>query len=91
LKLVHFTGNGDTGLSEDMRDLRFTQSRGVIFKGQPVVRLVNLEAPQAVSVREFAQPVQLLKAQGRLQFVCNFEECHAREYSRPFPAALDAI
>ena len=59
-----------------MRNLRFTQPRSVIFKRQLGLRIIQLEFPQTVSIREFAELPQLIRSQRRSQRIFNFEKCH---------------
>ena len=42
---------------------------------------IDTKATQAVGVGEFAETVELFEAQGRLEFVGDFDECHGRDYS----------
>ena len=79
-ELVDFAGDGDAGLAEDVGDLGFAQARGVVFEGEVVLLLVDVEAAQAVGVGEFAEAAELFEAQRGLQFVSDFEECHRRKY-----------
>src|ERR1700756_1102088 len=59
-----------------MSDLRLAQPGRIVFKRQfgPVV--VELEFAQAVGVGKFAEAVQLLGRERRLQGVSDFEEWH---------------
>ena len=59
-----------------MGDLCVSEARGVIFEGNLVFPLIDAEFAQAVGVGEFSEALELLKAQRRLKFVGNFEECH---------------
>ena len=63
-------------MTENAGDVRLAQSRGVVFKGEVILLLVDAKAAQAVSVGEFAEAAELFEAQRRLQFVRDFEECH---------------
>jgi len=59
-----------------MGNLRFAQSRSIIFKRQFRAVMVELEFPQTVGVGEFAEAVDLLGREWRLQSVADFEERH---------------
>jgi len=89
-KLIQFAGDSNAGLPQHVRHLGLAQPRGVVFKGQPVLLFVNLETTQPIGIRELAEAIHLLEAERRLQFVRDFEECHARDYSSPHTGALDA-
>ena len=80
-ELVDFAGDGDAGLAEDVGDLGFAQARGVVFEGEVVLLLVDVEAAQAVGVGEFAEALELFVAERRVEFVGDFEECHGGDYS----------
>ncbi len=56
-----------------MGDLRFAEARGVVFKGDMVLRFIDAHAAQAVGVGEGAQAAELFG----LKFVGNFNECHS--------------
>ena len=74
--LVEAAGDGDFGLAEGVDDLCFAEARSVVLKGHLLPRIVEAKAAQAVSISEFAEPVQLIVAQRGLQFVSNFHEGH---------------
>lgn len=78
--LIYLARNRDAGLPQHMSDLRVPQARRVIFKRQPVLA-VYAKFAQAVGIREFTEPAQLRQAQGRLQLIGNFEECHGNDYT----------
>jgi len=73
---VHFAGNGDAGLAKGVRDLRLAQTGSIVLEGELVLLLVDAKPAKAVCVGEFAEAAELVEAQGRLQFVGDFEECH---------------
>jgi hypothetical protein len=78
---VHLAGYSDAGLAEDMGDLRVAEARGVVFEGEMVLLLVDVEFAQAIGVGERAEAAELRKAQRMLQLVGDFEECHATNYT----------
>ena len=69
---VEAAGDGDAGLAESVGHLGFAEARGVVFEGQLFPRIVEAEAAEAVSVREFAEMEELVVAQRGLQFVSHF-------------------
>jgi hypothetical protein len=73
--------NRDTRLAEDVRDLGLAETRGVVYKCQMVVPLIDVKTAQTVGVRERAEAAELLEAQRRLQFKRNFGQCHGTDYS----------
>src|SRR5207245_7770529 len=75
---VDFARHDNLGSTQRVGYLRFAQARRVVFKRQLFLRIVQTKPPQAVNVRELAEMAQLLFAQGRLQFISHFHECHAR-------------
>jgi len=78
--LVDFAADGDAGQAEDVGDLSLAETRGVVFEGEVVLLLVDMEAAEAVGVGKFTEPGELLEADRGLQFVSDFEECHRRKY-----------
>jgi hypothetical protein len=80
-QLVAFVGNGDAGLAEDVGDLGFVEARGVVFEGELVFLFVDVKAPEAIGVGEFAEAAELFEAQRRLQLVGDFKKCHKRKYT----------
>jgi hypothetical protein len=79
--LVHFAGDSDAGLAEDVGDLCVAKARGVVFEGQMIPLLVDAEFSQAIGVGERPEAAELCEAERILQLVGDFEECHARNYS----------
>jgi hypothetical protein len=79
--LVHFAGDSDAGLAEDVGDLCVAKARGVVFEGELIPLLVDAEFSQAIGVGERAEAAQLCEAQRMLQLVGDFEKRHARNYS----------
>jgi len=75
---VDASQHGNFGLPQYVLDFRFFQPGRVIFKGQAVRLFVNAKSPQSIGVGKAAKRLQLLRAQPRLQFVCDFHECHAQ-------------
>lgn len=73
--------NRDARLAEDVSDLGLAKTRGVIYKCQMVVLIIDPKTAQTISVRERAEAAELLEAQRRLQFKRDFGECHGRDYS----------
>jgi hypothetical protein len=78
---VHFAGYGDAGLAEDVGDLRVAEARSVVNESEVILLFIYAEASQAVSVGERAEAAELFVAQRRLQFVRDFEQGHAWNYS----------
>ena len=74
-------GDGDPGLGEGVKDLSFPEARGVVFEGKAVVLFVNAQAAKTISVGEFAQSLELLVAERRVQFIGDFEKCHVGHYT----------
>ncbi len=72
--------DGDTGLAEGVCDLGFAETRGVVFKGDGFAGVVDVKAAEAIEVGEFAEALELFVAEGRVEFVGDFEECHERNY-----------
>ena len=66
--------------------LCLAKARGVVLKREPPAGFVNVESAQAVGVGEFAETLELLVAQGRLQFISDFEKGHGVKYSRSGPS-----
>jgi len=79
-RLIDFAGDRDAGAAENMGDLGFAQAGGVILKGELILLFIDAETAQAIGVSEFAEAAELIEAQGRLQFVGDFEECHGGKY-----------
>jgi hypothetical protein len=79
--LVDSARYGDAGFAEDVGDLGVAEARGVVFESEMVLLFVDAKAAQAVGVGECAEAAELFETQGRLQFVSDFEERHARNYS----------
>ena len=73
----HPLHDGNSRFPEDVRNLRFTKSRGVVFQGKVLLFFVHAETPQSVRVGEFAEALELLEAGGRVKLVGDFEKCHA--------------
>jgi len=69
--------DGDAGLGEGVGDLGFAKARGVVFEGQGFAGVVDVEAAEAVEIGKFAETLELFVAQGRMEFVGDFEKCHA--------------
>ena len=57
---VYLARDGDSGLSQDVGDLRFAEAGGVVIKRDLIFLLVHVDAAQAVGVGKFAQALQLL-------------------------------
>jgi hypothetical protein len=74
--LINSSNNRDTGLTQNMGDLRVAQARSVVFESELVLLLIDAKPAQPISVSEFAKAVQLLKAERRLQFVGDFDQGH---------------
>jgi hypothetical protein len=74
--------DGDAGLGESVSDLGFAEARGVVFEGEGFAGVIHVEAAQAIEIREFAEALELFVAQGREEFVADFEKRHAGNYSR---------
>jgi hypothetical protein len=70
-------------LAEGVKHLGLAQARGVVFEGEAPGGFVDMEAAEAVGVGEFAEPLELLVAEGSQEFVADFEKCHGGEYSSP--------
>jgi hypothetical protein len=79
--LVDFAGDGDGGLAEDMSDLGFVEARGVVLEGKVFLGFVEAEAAQAVSIGKVAEALELVLGKRGLQFVSDFDECHAGDYT----------
>ena len=77
-QLIDFAGDGDAGAAEHVSDLGVAEARGIVFEGDLVFLLVDAEFPQAIGVGEFAEALELLKAQRGLQFISNFKKRHGR-------------
>ena len=73
--------DGDAGLAEGVGDLGFAEARGVVFEGEGFAGVVNVKAAEAVEVGEFAEALELFVAERRVEFVGDFEKCHARDYT----------
>ena len=68
-------------MGEGVGDLGFAEARGVVLEGESFGRVVDVEAAEAVEIGEFAEALELFVAQGRMEFVGDFEKCHAGDYS----------
>jgi hypothetical protein len=79
--LVDFACDRDAGLAKDVGDLRVAEARGVVLESEMVLLFVDAKATQTVSVGERAEAAELFEAQGRLQFIGDFEKRHAWNYS----------
>lgn len=79
--LVDSARYGDAGLAEDVGDLRIAEARGVVLEGEMVLLFVDAKAAQTIGVGECAETAELFETEGRLQFVSDFEERHARDYN----------
>jgi hypothetical protein len=79
--LVDSARYGDAGLAEDVGNLSVAEARGVVFEGEMRLLFVDAKAAQAIGVGECAEAAELFETQGRLQFVSDFEERHARNYN----------
>src|SRR5271155_5356099 len=55
--------DGDLLRAENVLHLRLAKPRGVVFKAQAELLVVEMEAPQAVGVRKFPQAPKLLHFQ----------------------------
>ena len=78
---VQFLGDRDADLGEGVKDLGFPEARGVVFEGEAVVPFVYAQAAKTVGVGELAQPLELLVAERRVQFIGDFEKCHIGDYT----------
>jgi len=78
---VEFLGDGDPDLSKGVKDLSFPEARSVVFEGKAVVPFVYAQAAKTVGVGELAQPLELLVAERRVQFIGDFEKCHIGDYT----------
>jgi len=81
-KWIHPPLDRYPGLPQSVRHLRFLQPRRIVFERQELRRLVEAKPPQPIGVREASQASQLLRGQGRLQFVGDFQQRHALDYNR---------
>jgi hypothetical protein len=72
-----FLHDGNAGFAEDVGDLRFAQPGCVVFEREVLLFFVDAEAADAVGVGEFAEAPELIEAGRRVQFVGDFEKCHA--------------
>ncbi len=61
-----------------MSNLRLAEAGSVVLEGQLILDFVDMEATQAIGVRELAEMAQLFFCQRGLQFVSDFHECHCR-------------
>lgn len=59
----------------------FAEARGIVLEGEGFAGVVDVEAAETVEIGEFAEALELFVAQGRMEFVGDFEKCHARDYS----------
>jgi len=75
---MDFAGDGDAGAAEHVSDLGVAEARGVVFERDLVFLLVDAEFTQAIGVGEFAEALELLKAQRRLKFISDFKQRHGR-------------
>jgi len=73
--------DGDAGLAEGVGDLGFAEARGVVFEGEGFTGVVDMKAAEAVEVGEFAEALELLVAEGRIEFVGDLEKCHGGNYT----------
>lgn len=73
--------DGDPGLAEGVKHLGFAEARGVELEGEAAGGIVDVETAEAVNVGEFAETLKLLVAEGRKEFVADFQECHGGDYS----------
>jgi len=73
--------DGNAGLAEGVEHLGFAEARGVVLEGEAPGGVVYMEAAEAVKVCEFAQALPLFVAERRVEFVGDFQKCHARNYS----------
>src|SRR5215469_1513601 len=81
LLLVDLARHSDARSTEYMCYLCLAQTRSVIFKRQLSCGIVHAEAAQPISVCELPKIAHLLFCQRRLQFECDFHECHAQDYT----------
>jgi len=72
----------DAGLGQCVCDLGFAEAGGVVLEGEDFAGVVDVEAAEAIEIGEFAEALELLVAQGRMEFVIDFEKRHAGDYSR---------
>ena len=77
-RLIDFAGDGDARAAEHVSDLSVSEARGVVFERDLVFLLVDAEFTQAIGVGEFAEALELLKAERRLKFISNFKKRHGR-------------
>jgi len=77
-RLIDFAGDGDAGAAEHVSDLSVSEARGVVFERDLVFLLVDAEFTQAIGVGEFAEALELLKAERRLKFISNFKKRHGK-------------
>jgi len=68
-------------MSQDVGNLCFAEAGGIVFKRDLIFLFVHAHAAQAIGVRKFAKPLQLLVAQGGVQVIGNFEKRHMGDYS----------
>jgi hypothetical protein len=87
----HHAGDGNASLGQHMRHLRLAQARGIVFEGHMIFEFVDAKATKAVGVGELTETVELLKAQGRLQGVGDFKECHGEKSIQRVRAAVGSL
>jgi hypothetical protein len=78
---VRLSRDGDSRLSKDVNDLSFAETGSVVLKSDLVFLFVHVDAAQAVGISKFSKALQLLPSQRRLEFIADFKECHAVNYS----------
>jgi hypothetical protein len=74
--------DGDAGLGEGVGDLGFAKAGGVVLEGKGFAGIVHVEAAEAVEIGEFAEALELFVAERSEEFVADFEQSHAGDYSR---------
>jgi hypothetical protein len=77
--------DGDSRLSQDVGNLCFAEAGGIVFKRDLIFLFVHVHAAQAIGVRKFAKPLQLLMAKRGMQVIGDFKKRHARDYTSEGP------
>ena len=78
---VRLARDGDSRLSQDVGNLCFAEAGGIVFKRDLIFVFVHVHAAQAIGVRKFAKPLQLLMAKRGMQVIGDFEKRHAGDYT----------
>jgi hypothetical protein len=64
-------------------DFGFLQAGSIVFEGQAIELFIDVEAPQAIRVRELPEGSELLGTKRTLQVVGYFDEGHAAIIATP--------